>query len=90
MSIDVHPNNGTSMMLLLFIFNFAFAQSPSTPNNATPNNVTQIEFEGSDINGTLHNPAGEKVEFKKDAQFNSLLKPRRDFTHDIISSQDDI
>ena len=72
------------MMLLFFIFGLTFAQSPSNPQ------VTTLDFETTDVTGTLHGTKVEILVEKPDPRFTSLIKPRIEFIDEMIASQDEI
>ena len=69
------------MLLLSLIFSFAFAQSQ--------HNVTNIDFEGQEVNGKHKKPGITLTNKKPSTPFNSLLKPRKEFLNEMIDSCDD-
>ena len=51
---------------------------------------TEIDFEALELEGELVKPQGALVLERKKANFNPLIKLRKDFTTEIIQSNNDI
>ena len=51
---------------------------------------TEIDFEGVEVQGELVKPQGALLLDRKRAQFNSMIKLRTDFDHQMEKSVDEI
>lgn len=74
-----------SIIALSTLSNTAQAQESSRSDR-----VTEITFEGVDLNGKHHNPAGSLIQETKRPYFNPLINVREHFNQEVFFSLDSI
>lgn len=79
--------------LLILLGSLAWAdppQSAETTAQTRYSQVTEIDFEGVDIEATLQRPEGVLISDVKVLKFNPLLPLRMDFDKEMLESIDEV